>query len=143
MRPMLLTFSLVIAAAITAADSRPSWIGALLSVDHGPEQSPVWLTVRDIAPGSPAEQAGVHRGDLVTEIDGRPLEIRDPLDLILLLANAKPGKVMTWTILRARQRHTVEIVPVRMPDPQYEQWKVTLAQLKARRAQAAAAKPQH
>ncbi len=52
--------------------------------------------IMDVAEGSPAEQAGLSEGDVITKIDGEPVEGRR--DLVDAIAEHKPGDVITLTV---------------------------------------------
>ena len=54
-----------------------------------PPQSSVGVAVVDVDSGSPAEAAGLRRGDIILEIDGRALDT--PAALVRDLAQIKPG----------------------------------------------------
>jgi Do/DeqQ family serine protease len=54
--------------------------------------------VSDVAPGSPAENAGLRRGDIVLQVNGKPLT--DQRDLQLTVAKMAPGTTINLTILR-------------------------------------------
>jgi S1-C subfamily serine protease len=45
--------------------------------------------VQEIAPGSPAADAGLEPGDVITEVDGR--EVRDPDDVADAIKGLEPG----------------------------------------------------
>jgi S1-C subfamily serine protease len=52
--------------------------------------------------GSPAEAAGIQRGDLLVELAGT--EIRDINDFMYVLRRAKPGEKATVVVLRGSER---------------------------------------
>lgn len=60
------------------------------------------VRVAGLIPGSPAEKAGVRKGDLVVSIDGKP--VRDSADLTLEVVNHKPGDVGPLEVEREGQR---------------------------------------
>jgi S1-C subfamily serine protease len=57
------------------------------------------VLVEQVAPGGPAEKAGVAVGDLITAIDGRPTKTPEALGVVL--ADQKPGAT-----IRVDLRHT-------------------------------------
>ena len=65
--------------------------------------------VSEVMDDSPAEEAGIEAGDILIEINGRPLQDVD--DLRLRVAGMVPGTIATFTLLRDgnRQRAAVEI----------------------------------
>ena len=54
--------------------------------------------VRNVTAGSPAEKAGVEGGDVITKVDGKPVE--KALDLRRMIAAVKPGSKVTLTVFR-------------------------------------------
>jgi S1-C subfamily serine protease len=63
--------------------------------------------VQAVAPGSPAAQAGIQPGDLITKVNDTPLDPDHPL--ASLLAKSRPGDKVTLTILRGGQSRTVTV----------------------------------
>ena len=57
--------------------------------------------------GSPAEQAGLQRGDLLVGLGGTP--IRDVHDLMYVLRRARPGEKAAAVVLRGAERLAVEV----------------------------------
>ena len=57
--------------------------------------------VGDVMKGSPADQAGIVSGDIVTQFAGQP--VKDARALKLAVANQKPGEKAEITVLRAGQ----------------------------------------
>ena len=56
------------------------------------------VLIADVAPGGPAEQAGIERGDVVTAFDGK--EVKSAADLPRLVAETPIGKTVTVRVLR-------------------------------------------
>jgi len=63
-----------------------------LPVDHG-------ALVLDIAPGGPADQAGIRPGDVIVAFDGKPVNGSDDLGRDILAR--KPGDKVTIQLVRA------------------------------------------
>lgn len=61
-----------------------------------------------ISEDGPAMHAGLQEGDLVTEVNGQP--IADGLAFVELV-RASPGQSMAVTVLRDRQKLTIEVIP--------------------------------
>jgi len=57
--------------------------------------------------GSPAEAAGIRRGDLLVELSSK--EIRDIHDFMYVLQRSKPGEKTTAVVVRDGQRVTVDV----------------------------------
>jgi S1-C subfamily serine protease len=128
-------FAAVAASPLPAAEDehRPVELGILLTLSRSSaDPTKAWLVVRGVAPGTPAERAGIHAGDLIVEIGGQPIAFKNDLEMILAIGRLEPGKPVHLTVVRDRKRQDVELIPQRMSDPHYEQWKVNLAALQAR-----------
>ena len=67
------------------------------------------LRIAEVVPGSPAEQAGLMRGDVVVAADGRPLSDAQSLQRILL--DEAVGRTMEVTVLRGSALVDVFAVP--------------------------------
>lgn len=70
--------------------------------------------ISDISPGSPAEKAGLKRGDVVVEFDGKPIE--EFTSLPKLVAMKAPGASSKLTVLRDGKRKDISVVLGEMPD---------------------------
>lgn len=60
-----------------------------------------------VMPNSPAEDAGLEIGDVVTELDGKP--VRDFQTLVELLLPKRPGDAITLTVLRSARERSIEV----------------------------------
>ena len=63
--------------------------------------------VNSVATGSPAAQAGVQQGDVITAANGHAVSSGD--DLLVALANSKPGSTMTLTVNRNGSTLTLSV----------------------------------
>lgn len=66
---------------------------------------PLGVMVTEVYPEGPAERAGLRRGDLVTEIDGR--EVYDEKGLKFLAAVRNPGEMAELAVLRGGRSQTI------------------------------------
>ena len=74
-----------------------------------PQDVPVGdVSVVDVLPDSPAEQAGVLPGDVILEANGRNLDNDGDLRYQIALSL---GQEMTWLVQRGREQVTVTLVP--------------------------------
>ena len=105
-------------------------------IDHG-EVSPVWIgidlqdldaglvaalqlpsgargaVVSRVRPESPAERAGVRRGDVVTHVDGQPLE--SARGFFERLERTTPGQDLSLTAMRNREKHELAVRAEQIP----------------------------
>ncbi|MBN2288114.1 MAG: trypsin-like peptidase domain-containing protein [Candidatus Glassbacteria bacterium] len=67
-------------------------------------ESPQGVLIDDFVPreGSPAEQAGLRRGDVVVEVDGRPVNFSHQLQESI--AKLRPGDLVELTVVRQGRR---------------------------------------
>jgi S1-C subfamily serine protease len=63
--------------------------------------------VQNVAPGSPARQAGVQQGDVITAANGQTITGED--DLLVALAQSKPGQTVTLTLNRNGSTLTAQV----------------------------------
>jgi S1-C subfamily serine protease len=55
------------------------------------------VIIRNVTSGSPAEEAGLSRGDVITAIDGEP--VTDPQSIVDAVTGHKPGDVVTLSVI--------------------------------------------
>ncbi|HEY3066343.1 MAG TPA: Do family serine endopeptidase [Methylomirabilota bacterium] len=65
------------------------------------------VLVAEVVPASPAAKAGVHAGDIVLQLDGKPMD--EPAALSRAIALSKPGRAVKLTILRDRAEQTLAV----------------------------------
>jgi C-terminal processing protease CtpA/Prc len=88
------------------------WVGVELEGDdakYGP------MTVTKIIDGSPAQKAGIQKGDILVAINGIPLEEGNQEKLSAARAASKPGQSVTWTVRRQEEKRDVTITLAAMP----------------------------
>ena len=79
--------------------------GALVGTDDGSEA---------VFPGSPAEEAGLRAGDVITELNGAPLGADTDLSMAILPYGA--GDTITLTVLRGAQTLELDVTLGQLPD---------------------------
>jgi S1-C subfamily serine protease len=79
----------------------PRWEGAL-----GRRQG---LEVVEVVKGSPADAAGLRAGDIIIEVDGRPIE--SPRDLQRLMVDGPIEQFMVIRVVRSGSGHVVTAIP--------------------------------
>jgi serine protease Do len=65
----------------------------------------IWIS--QVVPGAPAAKAGLHAGDVVTGVDGKP--VKDGRDLQRLIGNMPVGKKVELTVLRDSNAQTFSV----------------------------------
>src|SRR4051812_26817135 len=80
-------------------DSEVSGVGI------GAMQDPRGLRVAQVFDHSPAQRAGIHRGDVIVAVNGKPLKGR-PERVSRALIKGRPGTSVRLTILSGKQRRT-------------------------------------
>ncbi len=81
--------------------------GLHLPVNHG-------LLLEDVAPGSPADKAGLKAGDVITSIGGKPVD--NVRQFTLVLYSYRIGQKAEIGVLRDGKETTLEVSVVERPD---------------------------
>ncbi len=71
--------------------------------------------VQRVLPESPAEEAGLKRGDLVVEIAEQP--VRNPSALLQQVEKARVGEPLSLRVVRAQRELQLSIKPAALPTP--------------------------
>ncbi len=74
---------------------------------------PKGVLVSDVLDGSPAKRAGLERGDVIVEFDGKPVE--NPTQLRNAVAQTTIGKKATVKFIRDKGARSVEVAIVEQP----------------------------
>ncbi len=72
------------------------------------------VIVQAVAPQSPAQQAGLQKGDLITKIDGTAITGYDSISQVV---TDNLGKQISLTYQRGGQAYTVNLIPRKSPPP--------------------------
>src|SRR5205814_2223356 len=70
--------------------------------------------VNDVIKGSPADKAGLKRGDVIRRFDGKPIETSDQLQA--LVSQTPPKKPVQVEIVRTRKKMALELVLGERPE---------------------------
>ena len=73
------------------------------------------FVVGQVAPGSPAASAGLQPGDVITAVDGQPLDSESAL--AENLNQHKPGDSITLTVIRGGQQQNIQVTLGAAPTP--------------------------
>ncbi|EDM71421.1 serine protease DO-like precursor [Roseobacter sp. AzwK-3b] len=63
--------------------------------------------IADIVEDTPAQVAGIEKGDIVLSVDGR--EVKSPRDLTRMIAGQSPGKTVTLNLLHKGQARELSV----------------------------------
>ena len=75
--------------------------------------SPEGALVGDVAKGSPADKAGIRRGDIITEFNGR--KVKDVGNLRNMVAQSRVGTEAPVTIRRGDKEYSFKVMIVELP----------------------------
>jgi serine protease Do len=72
------------------------------------------ILISQVAPGSPAEKAGLKVGDIIVAVDGE--KVREVRDLQFKIMKTPPGTEVTLTIIRGGKEQTIKAKVGEMPE---------------------------
>jgi S1-C subfamily serine protease len=81
------------------------------------------MYVQRLAPGGPAERAGLFPGDVITAIDGQPIRYVDEFSLLQRLTRISGGTVVHVTFRRGIQTGTAAVTASVASKAQCEAWR--------------------
>jgi serine protease Do len=70
--------------------------------------------VEGVVPGSPAERAGIKRGDIIVQVNGQP--VAGPPELTRRIAGTPPGARVSVGVVRGREPTTLSVELGRLPE---------------------------
>lgn len=87
-------------------------IGVQFNADANPSLARVYgvnsgVTISEVTPGSPADQAGLQTGDTITSVNGKPIKNGD--DLIGSISATKPGSKIDLNFIRNGQQKDAKV----------------------------------
>ena len=85
-------------------------IAAALGLDK-----PEGVLVANVSDGTPAQKAGLKRGDIIVAVDGKPM--KTPRDLTRAIGSDNPGTTVQLSLLRANKPITVSVTLETRPAP--------------------------
>ena len=87
----------------------------LIGMQLGDSRADAGARVREVSPGGPAQQAGVHVGDLIVAVNGTSVRGQQPAGRVVdLLNGVKPGDKVDLQVLRGGETH--DLVVTARPD---------------------------
>ena len=124
MSVVVLALSLV-ATAATSARAAQGYLGVTTqSTDADLRQSldlaRDGLLVNDVSRDSPADRAGIERGDVILSFNSR--SVTEPSDLRQLVRDTEPGRTVTLSIWRDGARRSIDVRVGELPSSEDETW---------------------
>lgn len=107
---LLLVF---LTAAATA--SPPGWIGLGYTYHRTDAAKPGWLHVQRLAPGGPAQSAGLRPQDVITAIDGKPLRFATDAAVLAFFRQLRTNQQLTFTVVRQQKTLTIRVKAIAPP----------------------------
>lgn len=95
----------------------------------------VWLFVRQIAPGGPADRAGLKTQDLITAINGKKITFIDELETLNFFIRIRQGEHVQLKINRGKAALILNVVAGAAPPGMAEKRLINTAVAKAQRGQ--------
>jgi S1-C subfamily serine protease len=74
------------------------------------------VLISEVVRGSPADNAGVRAGDILTMVDNKPLST-DTSSMLETIASLPPGKVVVFKLLRNQREVVVQVQIGKRPRP--------------------------
>jgi hypothetical protein len=109
----------LLATAATSAFAAQGWLG--VTTQSTDSDSPrEGLFVSSVSSGSPADRAGLERGDIILSWDGR--SVTEPDELRRLVRNTQPGERATLHIWRDGSRRALEVRVGELPGTERDEF---------------------
>src|SRR5918994_2069145 len=112
--PVSGTFRRVVFTLVTEGRVRRAYLGVVVESHQARGEFEGGASVRNIAPNSPAERAGVKPGDVVIGMRGEAVHSND--DLLNLLDASAIGQDTTLRILRGNKERSLTVRPREQPE---------------------------
>ncbi|HVS36189.1 MAG TPA: PDZ domain-containing protein [Gemmataceae bacterium] len=95
----------------TPPAANAGFVGAALA----PTADSKGVEIMDVLPGSPADKAGLKKGDVVTALDSTA--VTDPAGLAGAVAGHKPGDEVTFKVMRDGKEQSIKVKVGQRPQP--------------------------
>jgi len=90
---------------LRTGEARYPVIGA--KVQTGGDEDGTGALIDEVMPDTPAEDSGLEKGDIVTEVNGQ--RVTDGIALIVAIRTYQPGQTIEFTVRRAGDEQLVEV----------------------------------
>src|SRR5215203_463519 len=111
--PVSGTFRRVVFTLVTEGRVRRAYLGVVVESRQARGEFEGGAGVRNVAPNSPAERAGVKPGDVIVGMKGEPVHSND--DLLNLLDASSIGQDATLRVLRGNKERSLTVRPREQP----------------------------
>lgn len=122
MSVVVLAVSLLVTAA-TSALAAQGWLGVTTQSTDADQRRDLDLTrdgllVNSVSEDSPADRAGLRKGDVILSYDGR--SVSEPNDLRSLVRNTEPGQSVNLSVWRNGSRRSLDVRVGELPGSEDE-----------------------
>lgn len=111
--PVSATFRRVVFALVTEGRVRRAFLGVMVQSRQARGGAPGGAQVENVAPNSPADRAGLRRGDLIVGVGDNPVRSTD--ELLNLLDESAIGRNIELRVRRGRNELTLNVRPEEQP----------------------------
>ena len=111
--PVSATFRRVVFALVTEGRVRRAFLGVMVQSRQARGGASGGAQVENVAPNSPADRAGVRRGDLIVGVGEDPVRSTD--DLLNLLDESAIGRSIELRVRRGKSELTLAVRPEEQP----------------------------
>ena len=111
--PVSATFRRVIFALVTEGRVRRAFLGVMVQSRQARGGALGGAQVENVAPNSPADRAGLRRGDLIVGVGENPVRSTD--DLLNLLDESAIGRDIELRVRRSKNELTLNVRPEEQP----------------------------
>jgi serine protease Do len=80
------------------------------------QSDPRGVLVGDVSPNSPAQRSGLQRGDIILEMDGKP--VADANELRMSISMMQPEATVKLNVVRSRERRELSVKLGQLPTPE-------------------------
>ncbi len=87
------------------------------------------VLIQNVIPGSTAEAAGLQRGDVLLELDGK--EVNTPDEAVRMVSAYRAGQTLRYTLLRSGKKYTETTAIQGLPGEKYADLEVSYGSVKA------------
>ena len=112
--PVSAAFRRVIFALVTEGRVRRAYLGVVVESRQASDGLGGGAGIRNVAPNSPAERAGLRPGDVIVGFGDE--SVRSNSDLLNLLDESAIGKDFTMRVIRGGKETTLKVRPREQPD---------------------------